>query len=177
MALTEERLQKARAWIDEHTNDAPGQLAAMMRASGEEFLGEVSPLSEAEIVYSPGEGQWCVREVCLHVIDAIGKVGGLVPILASGTAPDWPKPRPGVLAKDPGDFNQVLAALQKTFETATNASESLDGSPDTTALYEHPYFGPLNSRQWMAFNVLHTKAHIGQVKRVKAALKTEKLGA
>lgn len=177
MTLTEERLQKARGWIDQHTNDAPAELAAMMRATGDEFLHEVSELSEAELAYSPGEGQWCVREVCLHVIDAIGKVGGLVPVLASGTVPDLPKAKPGVLAKDPGDFEQILAALRATFETAANAARSLERSPDTTAMYEHPFFGPLHSRQWMAFNVLHTKAHINQVKRIKEALKAAKLGA
>lgn len=173
----DDRLARARAYIAEHKDDAPDRLAAAMRDTGQRYLDEVTGLSDAELDFSPGEGQWSVRQTCLHVDHAIGRVAGLIPLLAEGTVPDLPTPKPGVLSEDPGDFEEVIGMLKTSFERAADASKSLEGTPDLAALFEHPFFGPLNCREWMAFNVMHLEVHIRQVQRIKKALRESKTGA
>ena len=39
----------------------------------------------------------------------------------------------------------------------------------TAATFDHPFFGPLNCKGWVAFQRLHDADHIGQIEQIKAS--------
>ncbi len=173
-ARMQDRITRGKAWIADVKSESPEQLSARMRESATRFLAELEGLSDADVHYTPGEGQWCVREVCLHVDHAVTRTAVLVPTLASGTSPQGIKAVPGELSADPGDFSKVVESLKSVFKRAEEAASSLSDTPNLTLTFDHPFFGPLNCREWMAFNVMHLNVHVNQVKRVKDALKQSK---
>jgi hypothetical protein len=71
------------------------------------------------------------------------------------------------------DEGQPLAALIERLRTArADLLARVRGWPastDLAATFEHPLFGPLNCKGWVAFQRVHDADHIGQLEQIKAA--------
>ncbi len=164
----QERLIKGMAYIEKTKVETPDGLATLMTQSRDAFMAEVNGLSEAQMSWSPGEKQWSVKEVCLHVSNAIGLCDTLIQALTQGIELEEAKDiKMGVLDPDPGSLDTIRANVLKAFDKAIQGADGLRGAPNMTAKSPHPLFGPLDCRQWSAFNILHANVHVGQVRRVK----------
>ena len=170
-AAQEIRIARGKTWIDDNAAKPPEEIAGQMRERCDTFLEEIDGLSETQLSFVEGEGKWTIRQVSLHVLHAIPRVGLLVPLLAGGAQPPPAKPRPGVLAEDPGSFDAIVSQLRGDFDTVVEVVESVTASPDLGPKAEHPFFGQLNCLEWFAFNVLHITVHVAQVQRIKANAK------
>lgn len=135
-----------------------------------DFLGELDGLSPEQIDFKPAEDRWSIREVALHVSHAMRKVGELSVLLGSGQLHDKkPEIKPNIFDDDPGDWPGVLDLVSQGFDASINAARNVDSvsTPDDTL--DHPWFGSFNSRQWAAFNVIHSRVHIAQLSKNKDA--------
>jgi hypothetical protein len=62
------------------------------------------------------------------------------------------------------ELRQALADLWR--ETAELVSSLPEGNLERT--WDHPAFGPLNFREWIAFQRIHAMDHIQQMEKIKA---------
>ena len=164
------RLAQGREWIDKTHGESAENLKSRMRHAADKFLNELEGLSEPQSAWSPGEGQWSVRQVCLHVANSVRDCGGMISCLARGDKLESIDIRLGILDPDPGNLNTILDSVEAAFNGACKASDCLENSPELENRFTHPYFGNLNCREWMAFNIMHTNVHVRQVQRIKNTL-------
>lgn len=165
----ESRIAQALAYIKKLEASANSELVERMRGTKEKFLAEIAGLSDAQVAFSPGEGQWSMNQVCLHMQDALGFVNNGIGDLARGiaTRDTTGEKIMGQLAKDPGDFALTTQALTATLDDAVDVIVALPQEPNTTLQAPHPLFGMLNYRQWIAFNLMHAVIHVRQIQRIK----------
>ena len=170
-AKMEERVAQGLAYIQKLEACPNDELVERMRGTKDKFLAEIDGLSEMQIAFSPGEGQWCVNQVCLHMQDALALVADAICDLAKGNEfPDTTGEEVmGQLADDPGDFALTAKALSATLDKTIAVIMDLPAEPNATLQAPHPLFGMLNYREWIAFNIMHAVVHIRQIQRIKGS--------
>jgi len=133
------------------------------------LLGLLDRVSEEQAAFHPAPDQWSIADVLRHVIAAEEHVALVIESLARGVVPKGKR----VMGRQTPDEGQPLAALIERLRVArADLLARIRGwpaSPDLTATFEHPYFGPLNCKGWVAFQRLHDADHIGQIEQIKAA--------
>ena len=164
------RLAIATTWIKSTADKSDDKILEKAHQARDAFLAELDGLSDAQLDFSPGEGEWSVREVCRHVAQAVPQVNKAVGLLAGGTP--LPDVDPGVISQmidDPGEFEALKNEVAAALEACTDSVSVLAGDPDLSLRSAHPFFGPLNCREWVAFNIMHANVHVRQVQRVKGS--------
>jgi hypothetical protein len=94
-------------------------------------------------------------------------VVGLGYLPSGRQAPEVTRPA----ARPPDDIvDQAIAALQALDETAARAETRFGPA---TALANHPILGPLNTREWRRFHLVHTRHHVKQIARLRERMPGE----
>jgi uncharacterized protein (TIGR03083 family) len=126
-------------------------------------------VSDEQAAFRPAADQWSIADVLRHVIAAEEGVARIVESLARGIVPDGSR----ALGSQVPDEGQSLSALVERLRASrAGLLERVRGwpaSPDLSATFDHPFFGPLNCKGWVAFQRLHDADHTGQLQQVKAA--------
>ncbi len=165
--FTPERIERAKLFLSRVSVESPDALRARLEETRRNWFGELDGLSAAQQDFKPAPDKWSIREVNLHMTHAMDRVSGLIALLASGTTPQAPTPRMGVVPDDPGAWEKVEQGIRAAFESAKATMTALEGAPNLDTRFPHPIFGPLNCRDWAAFHVLHANVHVDQMKRNK----------
>ena len=170
-AKMEKRVAQGLTYIQKLEACSDTELVERMRGTKEKFLVEIDGLSDAQTAFSPGEGQWSVNQVCLHMLDALALVADAICDLAKGIeSPDTTGEEVmGQLADDPGNFALTTQALTATLDQAIAVIVNLPEEPNSILRAPHPIFGMLNYREWIAFNLMHAGVHIRQIQRIKGS--------
>ncbi|MEX2015208.1 MAG: DinB family protein [Candidatus Hydrogenedentales bacterium] len=175
MATTEpsealrQRLVAGRQWIDTTHGESNQELRSRFEHITGKFLESVDGLPDEQLWFPEAEGKWSIYQVCLHTSNAVRLTAMLIRGLAAGHVPEMAKDiRLGVLDDDPGDFPRTRQQLVQAFDTARGTADLFDGDFHAGTTANHPYFGPLNARQWYVFNLMHMNYHIGQINRIKS---------
>ena len=116
--------------------------------------------------------EWCVKEVLGHFLEATHGVNRQVAQVAAGKAPrELGDASPGHLPTDARSSSieelrrQVIDVLQE----ARRLTLSLPEDGRLTETFNHPFFGPLNLKEWIAFQRIHSLDHIQQVEQIRAS--------
>ena len=125
-----------------------------------DMLAEVSPEQEA---YAPSAGQWSVRDVVEHVVAAERGVVEVIARLADVAAPPAGPPAAG---RSLAELREHLAAVRAQLLALAK------GIPSDAALHakhEHFFFGPLNWKEWLAFQRVHDGDHLQQIEAIRGS--------
>lgn len=115
---------------------------------------------------------WSVAMVLEHLTITGRLMGRLAKDLSSGGTELEPagiaqfKPSPGL---NPLESIANFEAMVDTFIADITVAD-VDAFPD--AKFPHPWFGPLNSRQWLSFGWIHGRIHRRQVEAIFTKLKS-----
>jgi DinB superfamily len=155
------------------------------------IVEQVASLNEAQQSFRPAADAWSVAEIVEHLAIIEGNMVRLVSKLLAKIesetgvdsttphpmppfslddyeaqirdekliAPEAIQPRGAALADSLARLNESRAALN----ALRPRIECTDG---TRAQYPHPFFGPLNLYQWLAFIGMHEARHLGQLEGV-----------
>lgn len=165
-----ERLARAAEIIKQYSAEPPAKLLERAEDQRVEFMAELDALTEEQIQFSPGEGQWSIGEVCRHSASSLTGVAQLSLALATGTPPPIEgEIRAGVVGPDLADLEAIRKAVAQGYDAIAAATKNLEGDCNLEATFAHPWFGQRNCHEWVAFNILHMAVHVNQVKRIKAA--------
>ena len=125
------------------------------------LLDLLADVSREQAEFAPSPGQWCIREIVEHVVAAERGVLAIIARLAGVAAP--PQQGPGAgrslpeLREDLTSVRGQLLALVRGLPQHAN----LD------ARHQHLFFGPLNWKEWLAFQRVHDGDHIDQIEAIR----------
>ena len=151
-----------------------GELAALMERTGEDCARCLEGVSEAQAAFKPelskAEGhdqEWSMKEVVGHMLESSHSINREIANLAEGR----PSSSVGRIGHTPGgdrpveELRRELAELWvETGRLVASLSESASLEPTR----EHPWFGALNFREWIAFQRMHAIDHVQQMEKLKA---------
>ena len=76
--------------------------------------------------------------------------------------------RMGVVSGAGQPIEKLRAALAELWEETGRLVASLPEGGNLDSTWEHPFFGQLNFKEWIAFQRLHAMDHVQQMQKVKA---------
>jgi len=168
--VTEDARERLVSYLAHQASKEVPVLVDLIEEQRARLLGLLDGVSEAQAAWRPAPDEWSITDVLRHVIAAEEGVAGIVDSLARGAVPDGLR----ALGSQIADEGQPLAALVERLRAARAGLlaevRGWPAPPDLAATFEHPFFGPLNCKGWVAFQRLHDADHIGQIEQLKAAV-------
>ena len=160
------------------------ELEALMGQSGDDWSACLRGVSEEQAAFQPepsehirtpvsGDGpRWCVKEVVGHYLVTERSLNSTV----AGLAGVAPPADPGTIVREMGaqsadyealSLDALGEELSEFFAETVRLIGALRGSENLDATFPHPVFGPLNTKEWLAFHGLHAMDHIRQIEQIK----------
>ena len=169
--LPDDVLERVISYIKYQATKRDG-LPGLVTKSQQRFLDAVGSVSEGVAAKAPpGEGEWCRRQLILHVIDAESSVATIIEKLARGEQPDAGRRGAGSMADDDGaPFSSYVERLRGVNQTLLGAIAALPTKPNLDATAPHPFFGQLNCLEWAAFQRVHDEDHVQHAAKILAAV-------
>jgi hypothetical protein len=133
-----------------------------------------SSCAEPRASRAPAEGEWSMRELARHAVFTEVLIAKLIHHLARGEFP----PREafegsgiGMMPQDDGRaYGNILHDLAEENEKLLAAVRELPDDPNLELKLPHPFFGPLNCREWAGFQRVHDLDHIQHGRKILAAV-------
>jgi hypothetical protein len=116
----------------------------------------------------PAEGEWSAAEVFTHVLEMTEHGDAAINAIIAG------RPQPATVRdavsgiarsglRTAEDYWRTFEELRGPFYERVLGAR---GDEHLDVTIEHPWFGPLNWRQWLLFMRVHDLAHIGQIREI-----------
>lgn len=155
---------------------SPAQAIEEFKGESEKILGLANTISE----YSLSERRlvprlrgledssryWSVAMAVEHLTIVGDGIREIVSALADGNS-QLPESRIQDVKPSPSvDAMNVLARFHAMTERFVETTEAIDVRKDTSARHAHPWFGPLNWRQWLLFAAPHQRIHRMQIEKI-----------
>jgi len=141
------------------------ELEAKLRELETRTRAALAGVTEGQASHRPAPGEWSISDQAGHIVDTLDNCGVVATRLANGQQPPrdrfWRKEYPSE------SFAAVLAELHRAFADAHRWLAALPPAANLEANLPHGVFGPLNSREWVAFMLFHAGMHIGQIAAIK----------
>jgi hypothetical protein len=167
--VAEDARQRLVSYLGHQASKDVPVLVELIEEQRGRLLGLLDGVSEEEAAFRPAPDQWSIADVLRHVTAAEEHVALVIESLARGVVPRGKR----VMGRQIPDEGEPLAALVERLRAARRDLLARIGrwpaSPDLAATFEHPFFGPLNCKGWVAFQRLHDADHTGQLEQIKAA--------
>ena len=145
---------------------SPTEVAALLEAALATLRAELTALPERVAAWHPAPGEWCVKEVLGHLIEAERRgFAGRIRILLASERPALESWHQTEVAKARGDCVQPLAALLHEFAALRRDSATLVrglAEADLARGGQHPKVGLLRIRDLLQEWVHHDRNHIKQ---------------
>ena len=166
MTQSTDTREQALSYMRHQASKSLADLATLMERTTDDCDRCLEDVSEEQAAFRYDE-EWSIKEVLGHMLDS-GK--GVNKDLANlvENSPSEKEARMGVASgaeRPVGELRQALADLWR--ETARLVGSLPEGG-NLERTWEHPAFGPLNFREWIAFQRLHAMDHVQQMEKVKA---------
>ena len=147
-------------------------LAALLERTRADWDRCLEGMSDKQATFAPA-GEWSAKEVLGHAVRACRGVNGQITEAVAGRGVGSPFGDAAALRNQPAvDEQRPVSDLRRdvaaTFEETRLLATSLSGSPNLDATFQHPFFGQLNIREWIAFQRIHAMDHIQQIEKIKA---------
>lgn len=169
--VTDDIRARVTSYIQHQGTKSRDALADLVRTSQERFIDVVSGVSDDIAVKKPAPDEWSVRELTRHVVATERFVADLIWHIARA---QQPPPRPGGLGMtiddDARPFAGWVADLRDANAKMIETILGLPDAPDTSLTPPHPFFGPLNCREWAAFQRVHDEDHVQHAGKILAAV-------
>ena len=169
--VTDDIRARVTAYIQHQGTKTPDAIADLVRTSQQRYVDAVGGISDEVAVKKPAPDEWSIRELTRHVVTTERFVAGLIWHIARGQEPP---PRPGGLGMTVDDdarpFAGWVAELREANEKMIETILGLTESADASITPAHPFFGPLNCREWAAFQRVHDEDHVQHAGKILAAV-------
>jgi hypothetical protein len=145
----------------------PTAVASMLRSAAAAIATEARALPEAVRGWHPAPGEWCVKEVIGHLIEAERRgFAGRIRIILTADAPALESWEPPDVARARNDCAKDVETLLDEFLAMREEGASLAVRLDEAALRRigrHPTVGELSVRDLLQEWVHHDRNHLKQI--------------
>lgn len=142
-------------------------VASMVRGTAAAISAEVRALPDAILSWHPAPGEWCVKDVIGHLIEAERRgFAGRIRIILGADAPALEGWEPADVARGRVDCARPVAALLDEFLAMREDSAALVAGLDERALTRigrHPKVGDLTVNDLLHEWVHHDRNHLKQM--------------
>ncbi|HEU4370744.1 MAG TPA: DinB family protein [Methylomirabilota bacterium] len=146
---------------------SPAEVAALLPATVAALRAELAALPERMLAWHPAPGEWCVKDVIGHLIEAERRgFAGRIRIILSADTPALERWDPPAVAAARNDCAKPAAALIDELAALREDSASLVGrliAADLDRAGRHPTVGLLRVRDLLQEWVHHDRNHVRQV--------------
>jgi hypothetical protein len=144
----------------------PAEVAALLPATVAQLRIEVGAMPERVLAWHPAPGEWCVKEVLGHLIEAERRgFAGRIRIILGADTPTLERWDPPEVARARGDCGTPAAVLLDELARLREDSASLVGrlmAADLDRAGQHPTVGLLRVRDLLQEWVHHDHNHVRQ---------------
>jgi hypothetical protein len=151
-------------------NDTSGWVLKALRECSNIVVRELSALDEDELLHSPGEGDWCLKEIAAHLRDAEELALRQMSAIAEGARrplPAWDIDLfPAERNYRSADVGDLLSELRELRQETTYLLWGLDDA-DWHESAEHPYRGLVTIETLARELAQHDLEHLAEVRRLK----------
>ncbi|MDP2675415.1 MAG: DinB family protein [Dehalococcoidia bacterium] len=165
MTQSPEIAQQALAYARHQAAKSLADLAALMERTGSDCARCLDGVSDRQASFSHGE-EWSMKEVVGHMLGSGEAINREIAGLAAGREAS-PPGRTGLTAGGDRPIEELRRALAGLWAETGRLVASLPEDGNLERTWDHPWFGPLNFKEWIAFQRLHTMDHIQQMERLK----------
>jgi DinB superfamily len=154
------------------------------------IVARVEGLDERQWSFRSADGAWSVAEIVEHLsiiegnmVRLVGKLLGKVESDTTDASAPLPMSpftldeyaeqvstvkleAPEAIRPTGVPLGDSLARLTETRAALNDLRPRVEACDGTRAHYPHPYFGPLDLYQWLAFIGMHEQRHLGQIERL-----------
>jgi DinB superfamily len=145
---------------------APADVAALLPATVALLRTELAALPERVLAWHPAPGEWCVKDVLGHLIEADRRgFDGRIRIILGADTPALERWDPPEVARARRDCEKPAAALLEELADLRQASVALVHGlrePDLDRAGQHPTVGRLRVRDLLQEWVHHDRTHVRQ---------------
>jgi len=157
-----------RTTAQRHSVEALRERVERQRA---ELFAQTVGVSQAQADFKPSPEQWSIGEVIHHValmeewmaqvLIRLARGEGMAESEMPDEALERVQPTHGL------PFDDVCRQLVKARKQTFAAMDTLPAEPDLSVTRPHPWFGPLNVKEWIFLPAMHDGAHVRQIQRIK----------
>jgi uncharacterized damage-inducible protein DinB len=168
-------IERIGSYIRHNATKEPAALRALVERGHAELVASFDGLSPAQATFQPAPNVWSVLQVLDHVVTAKLGVARICARLARGDVPPGfgregdEQAQDGVTITHFTSLADAGAAAQAAHEALLAFIDAIDSATNTEARFAHFLFGPLNCREWAAFQRVHDGDHTGQIGQVRSA--------
>ena len=138
-------------------------IAEVIERERRRLVGVLVEVSQAQAEFVASPGQWSIRDVVGHVAAA---ERGVVEIIARLAGVASPPAGPPAAGRSLTELRQHLTAVRAQL---LGLVEGLPTDADLDAKHDHLFFGPLNWKEWLAFQRVHDGDHLEQIEAIRSS--------
>jgi DinB superfamily len=145
---------------------SPAEVASLLPVTVAVLRGEVGALPDRVVAWHPAPGEWCVKEVVGHLIEAERRgFSGRIRIILGADNPTFESWDPPAVARARGDCAKPVGALLDELAALRQEGVTLVRGlreADLDRGGQHPMVGVLRVRDLLAEWVHHDRNHVRQ---------------
>jgi hypothetical protein len=145
---------------------APSDVAALLPATVALLRAEITALPERVVAWHPAPGEWCVKDVLGHLVEADRRgFDGRIRIILAADTPALERWDPPAVARARRDCEKPVAALLEELADLRQASVALVHGlreADLDRAGQHPTVGRLRVRDLLQEWIHHDRTHVRQ---------------
>lgn len=159
------------AIMAEHGTLAPQDIVASVSETQADLHAVFSSASVEVAARKPAPNEWCLLELVRHAAFTERLVGKLIHHLARDAYPsaeDFEGAGIGMMPDDDHGYAEVLDDLALKNAALLDEVRDLPDAPNVEMKADHPFFGPLNCKEWAGFQRVHDLDHIQHARKILA---------
>ena len=158
--------EQALSYMRHQATKSMDDLAALIERTAADCARCLEGVSDQQAAFRY-EQEWCIKEVLGHMIESGKGVNREIANLVEDR-PSAREARMGVVAGADRTLEEMRQALTDLWGETGRLVASLPEAGNLERTWDHPMFGSLNFREWIAFQRLHALDHVQQMEKVKA---------
>ena len=158
--------EQALSYIRHQAAKSMDDLATLMERTGAECARCLEGVSKEQAGFQYDQ-EWSIKEVLGHMLDSGKGVNKEIANLVEDS-PSEKEARMGVASGADRPVGELRESLAEMWMQTGRLVASLPEDGNLERTWDHPMFGSLNFREWIAFQRLHAMDHVQQMEKVKA---------
>jgi len=166
MTQAQDMREQAVSYAQHQAKKSLAELAELMERTGEDCARCLEGVGEAQAEFKHDE-EWSTKEVLEHMLGSSKEINREIANLAAGKE-SAPVGQTGLTRKSDRPIGELSAALADLWVETGRLVASLPEDGNMDATWDHPWFGSLNFKEWIAFQRMHALDHVQQMEKLKA---------